>query len=90
MLLYEDLIFRLQAGHLLDGGIPLPSLVVVSFCMGVLTEIKKKCVKACLPILFLKQSGKQLLTLVGKLCCLEMAQALHCSVFADLLPRMRT
>jgi len=48
MLLYENLIFRRQSGHLLDGGIPMTSLVLISVCMCVFTETKKKHVKACL------------------------------------------
>lgn len=52
MLLYENLIFRLQSGHFLDGEIPMTSLVLISFCMCALTETKKKHVKSGLLFFF--------------------------------------
>lgn len=50
---YEELIFWLQPGHLLDGEVPLTSLVLVLFCLCVFTEAMNKQVKAGLEFFFL-------------------------------------
>lgn len=49
---YEELIFWLQPGHLLDGEVPLTSLVLVLFCLCVFTEAMNKQVKAGLGFFF--------------------------------------